>query len=492
MKGNNMKPNKTDLQQAFELLIQCLEKHTFCSRFEKETILPKEDTLTVGNIIVKYSDLGQRELSARRMEFSMIFAGELLYRGIIGYMPILYTKQNQKFGEELLDDASVGGIITIHHSAYSYSQIAIILFDRNGPLVWFASCHEVKDAVFFLMGENPEGVSVYYSEKVYPENLLPEYYNEDQSIIDAALHNTQTKRLEELAEIIPGKSARSYDYRDSGIPYLRARDIQKGVIVTASVCLEPAMATEFSRQLLQEGDILLTKHFGQRKLALVSEENLPAIASEALFIIRPFGISERYLYRYLISKTGNAVFNAQLKRIERGTTVASIALSDLKRIQVPVYDEDTMLDYEQMDQLTGEDGLEAALRIIQSVGEREKTESDIEKHVFAELVSAGWEAEKLSSQDGLVFENGKRWIPDLSYCLPDNTKVYFEVKRTLSRASSEWASAIARILMGSTKCYYVLTTGFYYEVHVTGREKSLKLLHAPTIPDILDWERGQN
>ena len=48
-----MKPNKTDLQQAFDLLIQCLEKRTFRSRFEKETILPKKDTLTIVNIIVK-------------------------------------------------------------------------------------------------------------------------------------------------------------------------------------------------------------------------------------------------------------------------------------------------------------------------------------------------------------------------------------------------------------------------------------------------------
>ena len=37
---------------------------------------------------------------------------------------------------------------------------------------------------------------------------------------------------EELAEIIPGKGARSSDYRENGIPYLRARDIQKGDIVT--------------------------------------------------------------------------------------------------------------------------------------------------------------------------------------------------------------------------------------------------------------------
>ena len=485
-----MKPKKIDLQQAFELLIQCLEKRTFSSRFMKERIFSQEDSLTMGSIIIKYSDLEQKELSTRCIEFSMMFAGELLYRGILGYTPVLYTRQNQKFREQLLDEESVSGIITIHHSAYSYSQMVIILFDRNMPSVWFASCDEVKDAVSFLMDENPEGVSVYYSEKVYPENLLPEYYNGNQSIINVALQSTQTKCLEELAEIIPGKSARSCDYRETGIPYLRARDIQEGAIVNVSVCLEPAMAAVFSRQLIQEGDILLTKHFGQRKIALVSEDNLPAIASEALYIIRPFGISERYLYRYLTSKTGNAVFNAQLKRIEKGTVVASIALADLRKIQVPIYDEDTMLDYEQMDKLTGKEGFEAALRIIQATGV--EREADIEKFVYDELVSAGWNADNFTFQDTMIHENEKRWISDLSYNLPNNTKVYFEIKRNLSRASSDWVSAISRILKGQTKCYYVLTTGYYYEVHITGNDKSLKLLHAPTITEILDWERGLN
>jgi hypothetical protein len=251
--------------------------------------------------------------------------------------------------------------------------------------------------------------------------MLPDYYSKEKSIIDATLKSTQTKCLEELAEIIPGKSAKSIDYRETGIPFLRARDIQKGSIVNSAVCLEPKMAVEFSRQLIQQGDILLTKFFSQRKLALVSEDKLPAIASGALYIIRPFGVSERYLYRYLSSKTGNAVFNLQLKRIEKGTAFSSIALSDLKKVQVPIYDEDTMLDFEQMDALSAEGGIESALKIIQAVGY--ESEVDIEKHIHEELISAGWEAEKLSHQDAITFENDKRWIPDFSYTLSDNTSM---------------------------------------------------------------------
>lgn len=126
------------------------------------------------------------------------------------------------------------------------------------------------------------------------------------------------------------RAAKRNEYADTGIPYLRARDIQNGKIQKVDVLYiaqENVMA--FSRQLLQEGDILLTKNFGQNKLALVTEDDIPAIASNALFIIRPIEISEGYLYRYLASETGNQTFNKQINRIQKGMTIPSVALADL-------------------------------------------------------------------------------------------------------------------------------------------------------------------
>ena len=485
-----MKPNKKDLKQVIEFLIQRLEKHSFESRFEDKERIIGENVFTSGKITAKCCVRVNGNNSTRCFDFLITLENETVYRGIIGYIPILYTRQNRKLRESLLIKETIEGIITIRHSAQSFSQIAIIIFDKKDSVTQFVSCDRVENAVSFLLGEDKDAVSVCYSEIIHPENWLPDYYSQDQNLIDATFQRTQTKCLEELAEIIPGKGARSSDYRENGIPYLRARDIQKGDIVTGAVCLESKMVAGFSRQLIQEGDILLTKLFGQRKLALVTADDLPAIVSNGLYIIRPFGVSERYLYRYLTSKTGNAIFNLQLKRIESGKFFSSISLSDLKKIQVPVYDEDTMLNFEQMDTLTNEDGIEAALRIIRAIGN--ESEVNIEKRVYDELLLAGWNAGNLSYQDGVIFENSKRWTPDLTYTLPDNTKVYFEIKSVISKVSAEWASAIKRLLQGPDKCFYVLTTGYYYEVHVTGNENSLKILHVPTLNEILDWERGQN
>lgn len=485
-----MKPDKSGLQQAVEFLIQCLEMRTLGLQTGKKTGNLDENVFTCDKITARCSIRVGGTISVTCYDFLIKFNGDTIYRGIIGHIPILYAKQNQKLRESLLVKESIKGVITIQRSEYSFSKIAIILFDKSDSSTWFASCNEVKDAISFLRDECTDGVTVHYSEIVNPDTLLPVHYSKDQSLIQTTFDGTQTRRLEELAEIIPGKTARSNDYRENGIPYLRSRDIQNGTIVTGAVCLEPKMAGKFSRQLIQEGDILLTRFFGQRKLAVVAEDNLPAIASGALFIIRPFGVSEHYLYRYLTSKTGNAVFDLQLKGIEKGAAFPSISLSDLKQLQVPVYDEETMQDIEHIDSLTGEEGIEAALRVIHGIVNI--TEENIQERVYDDLVSAGWEREKLSCKDVIAVESSNHWIPDLSYTLPEGITVYFEVKNIISKATSEWATAIKRILQGPTKCFYVLTTGYYYEIHVTGCEKSLKLLHAPSLSEIMDWERGRD
>ena len=94
--------------------------------------------------------------------------------------------------------------------------------------------------------------------------------------------------------------------------------------------------------------------------------------------------------------------------------------------------------------------------------------------------------------DAFMESDIRQWRPDIQALLSDGTKVYFEVKRFLSDFSSERVSAIWQILQSETKSYVVLTTGYYYEIHVSRRKDSLKIIHVPTIEEIINWERGLN
>ena len=142
--------------------------------------------------------------------------------------------------------------------------------------------------------------------------MLPEYYNGDDKLIEEKLSGSNVKELGEVATIIAGKGARREEYSDKGIPYLRARDIKNGKVQTPEVYISTDNVGVYSRQLLQEGDILLTKNFGQNKLALVTEDDIPAIASNMLFIIRPFEVSEGYLYKYLTDRKSTRLNSSHL------------------------------------------------------------------------------------------------------------------------------------------------------------------------------------
>ena len=141
-----------------------------------------------------------------------------------------------------------------------------------------------------------------------------------------------------------------------------------------------------------------------------------------------------------------------------------------------------------MDSLSEEEGIETALRVLRNIGNAD--EKAIEDQVINDLVSAGWDASLIQKQVAINRTDKKRMIADLIYTLPNGVKVYFEIKKKISRVSPEWIAAMKEILQGSEKCFYILTTGLYYEAHVTGCSESLKSTHTLTIEELIEWERG--
>ena len=427
------------LQHALNELIERYNHFVFGLKFNEDKYESIEDRVVSGGFVIHYRVASQAGKSHKAFDFEIDENGAQFCAGLIGYLPILYTKNNQGLRDELLKDNKLKGILTFPAERNTHSAIAIVFIGETGEKTWFATCENIEQAAKLILSINQKDKKFHYVEKVSPENLLPEYYSEEHERINEVLKDANVKPLKELAEIIPGKAARSDIWQDDGIPYLRARDIQKGTIQKASICLPFESAMTFSKQLLQDGDILLTRNFGQRKLALVTEEDLPAIASNALYIIRPFAVSEGYLYRYLTSDTGNAVFNTQLKRLEKGTVVAAIGLSDLADVKVPIYDEETMAIIESVNGLNDKIGIETALDIIESVS-KDTQKLRIQK-VYEELITAGWDKERLFSGGTVLLESGQKWHASYYYNLADGAKVFIEVKDNIT-ASREWASAI--------------------------------------------------
>ena len=418
--------------------------------------------------------------------------GERLCNFILGNALMLYGRYSRAFREKLIEEERIRGIAVFSKRSRDYlpASAAIIIMDDQSYGTWFTTVRRIDELISLFCGEVREDSNTFFSETISADNMLPEHYNEENSIIEEAIGGDKLIDLEDVAEVIAPKSARTKDYRDEGIPFLRTRDIKDGKILKPEVYISIDDAVKYSHNFLQSGDILLTKHFGQNKIVLVTEEDLPAMASSMLYIIRPFEVSEKYLYRYLTSKTGKEVFDKQLRKIQRGAAIPTITLADLKKVKVPIFDELTMQVFENMKISSKEETERIYKRLL--MYSNAFSGKVLEDKVMNDLIDAGWE--KKSFQINLNLDlsiNGKKikWRPDLVYRLKDGRIVLIEIKTGLNKINEEWLFAVNQILYGEESYIFILTTGYYYEIHSSGIMQSLRTSNPPTIDEILLWEK---
>ncbi len=481
--------NKSDF---FKLIEFALEEYS--GRNTLNRVLTVDDKLTqrFGSIFAEVSIIvaDKQHLYVRRYEVKDT-KGNTIVSFILGHVAMLFSVSTRKFREELLSIYSIKGVITLKQRMFKHitTPMAVIVLNKDKGSTWFTSVEDINIFIDILLGNIPDEQKIYHSDSISVESMMPEYYNGDDQIIEDSMNEKETTELGKIAVIINGKCAKKEDFVEIGIPYLRARDIQDGKIKLPKICIDPNKASIFSKQLLQEGDILLTKYFKQNKLIRITSADTPAIASNSFFIIRPYGVSEGYLYRYLNSKTGSNIFNKQLNRIQKGETIPFVTLRDLAHIRVPIYDKQTMQDIEGIDSLGTFETINMTKRLV----ENNKRGFDLEKEVYEKLIKAGWSQEMLLNENEreswISIDKNRKWRPDFVYELPDKRRVYIEVKTDLTHVKPEWVLAIQKLLYGNNNCFFILTTGMYYEVHVTGIDSSLKLLQTPTITEILRWEK---
>lgn len=420
---------------------------------------------------------------------------------LIGTASLLFTRTMQSYRDQIMEEANIHGVITLKNSFFEGSTIPaaiIVLGNKPAEKIWLTSAASSEDIINIFSDIHRYQRNVYYTEKLDPQNFMPENYNGEKEKLNEALDKYETKTLEEIADIIVGKSVSRWDFGETGIPYLRQRDIQQGIIVNSNIFVHESVADKYAKQLLQEGDILLTKNFGQYKVARVTSDNLPAIASNSLFIIRPFGVSDEYLYRYFTSETGKAILDKQLSSIERGATVVTISLADLKTLRVPIFNEETMLAFSQIEEMKASEVIPVIQQMsrLQAYAERLsvlQSGSQLETKVYDEFIKAGWSQNEIQLNKCIYSVDLKagRWIPDIALLDGDKWVGAVEIKTDFSNLSRTWASQIREILKEARIPCLILSTGFYYEVHFTHLPIVKKLTEAPSKVFLLSIMNGR-
>ena len=168
-------------------------------------------------------------------------------------------------------------------------------------------------------------------------------------------------------------------------------------------------------------------------------------------------------------------------------TIPSVALADLIHVKVPVFEGEIMENLSNIESISMEEVIDTTRKLLENVSPY----SELEKVVKKSLICAGWNEKNFvqESNNWIEVGNQMRWRPDLVYRLPDGRMVIIEIKARLLMIRADWIQIIRRILQVGSDYIFILTTGVYYEVHISGIEKSLQLMKTPTISEILDWEK---
>lgn len=417
---------------------------------------------------------------------------------IVGKVSMLFGINMQKYREKLLEEHSIQGIVTLKNCFFKRTAIpaAIIILNCAEKRTWLTSATDTNDLIALISDIKSYKRKVYYTDKLVAANLMPEFYNDELKKINSELDKYETKTLKEIADISIGKSVSRDDFGNEGIPYLRARNLHQGKIINVDIYVKEEEAGKYAKQLLQEGDLLLSKNFGEHRVVQVGLDDIPAIASNGLFMIRAYGVPESYLYQYFSSDTGKKILDKQLESIEKGSTIISINLRDLKELRVPIFDDQTMISLSQFDKLEVLELVSITKKLTPHMGDMNSAMkgAELERKIYEDFINVGWnQGDVVVDSKGYPISLGERikWRADIALTNNGQLLAVVEVKTDFSKTPMEWLQKMFAIVKSGQVPFLILTTGYYYEIHSINNDIVKKTLTVPTKEDLLVLLNGK-
>ena len=403
----------------------------------------------------------------------------------------LYSKRCLSLREELIKKG-INIVVTTKRNffprVYNTSIAFIISKECVAQEVLFSTVDSPEELVDIIFDEGKFKRKIFFASSIDSKNLLPENYSYEKDNLSSFIDSFNPKKLEDIAEIIPGANPDRSDYSEdgTGIPLLSSGSIKDGRVVKCTKFIREEKYKKFSRQLLQSGDILLTKLFGQNKICIVDDDNLPAIASNFLYIIRPLGLADFNIYEYLSNNAGKLLFSKQLDEVSTKGTIQSISLSALKQLKIPQLKKEDMSSFEMKYNEKFSDIQAIAKDVIEKL-----SESKIEDEVFDSLLKAGWKIDEISRDYKISYDNRNLRA---DFVLFDNKEpiAFIEVKSSLLQL--EQIIQQMKCIQKQRNILALISLGQYYEAYkYDGEGFSVhKFFSAPTKADLLRIVKEDN
>ena len=213
-------------------------------------------------------------------------------------------------------------------------------------------------------------------------------------------------QLSEIVELITKGTTPTtleYEFQDEGVNFLKIEcfDENGGFIESKVAHISEECHKKMKRSQLKNGDILFSIAGAIGRVAIVTEEMLPANINQALAIIR---ISDGQVYLpYIKLILTSPIVIEQFERKKQGVAQLNLSLKDINEISIPLPSKDKQIEFAELfDKVVG---------VISKRNKELSALDDLIKARFVELFGdryvndKNWNTMKLG--DSISFNNGK-------------------------------------------------------------------------------------
>ncbi len=289
---------------------------------------------------------GRNEIDGRRKPLEHFFIQKgleiLAPRGtLICLIPdsLLFTKTAESLRKEILSQFSLEMTISLPQGIIQNTFVkTTILVIRNRPQVEKVFLADYADRPNLLKKYQNGSGEIWIESTKIGERWDRSFFGTAYMALEKELDATETKNLDELAEIIRGVQVQSSERKSEGDYLLfKPRHIKKeGFSPSEKDQYIDSKQIPQSRKcaLLQPGDLLFSRIYREDFLYVYRKNDPPAVADANIIIIR--SANRDYLATYLQTEEGRKVFSQQVERVSSGAIMPMVTISALKAIRIPI------------------------------------------------------------------------------------------------------------------------------------------------------------
>jgi len=297
------------------------------------------------NSVICFPPLGQRiQLNGRRIQAEQLYFSkslELLEEQgnavFIVANNFLTAPVFEELRNTILNNYSLETVISLPKGILRNIGVELSILLINHNKFETTKYYKIKDRDFSKTTLGDSDFSVLKDNLT--ERWDYNFHNPKNREYEKELKNQETKRVEELVEVVLGTHFSREEFKEKGdYLWLTSRNISNGNL-NYTDSDKFISKREFSRReqnaILRNGDILIPRIQRNKESFYVHNDNEGKIIAFQHFIILR-GKNADYVASYLNTDNGIKFFNQQIQRHARGSVMPTISISDLKNIEIPI------------------------------------------------------------------------------------------------------------------------------------------------------------